>query len=47
MAAVSDNNNRNGGAAMKVRGYDRIASNPMSRLILVSDHLLLFSVRSW
>ena len=47
MAAVSDNTNRNGGAAMKMRGYDRIASNLMSRLLLVSDHLLLFGVRSW
>ena len=47
MAAVSDNSNRNGGAAMGVGGAERIDSNLISRLLLVSDTLLLFGVNSW
>ena len=47
MAAVSDNSNRNVGAAMWVGGAERIDSNLIRRLILVSDPLLLFGVRSW
>ena len=47
MAAVSDNSNRNGGAAMGGYGSERIASNLISRLLLVSDPLFLFCVRSW
>ena len=42
MAAVSDNSNRNGGAAMGVGGAERIAYNLTSRLLLVSDTLFFF-----
>ena len=47
MAAVSDNSNRNGGALMGVVGAERISSNLIIRLILVSDPLLILCVRSW
>ena len=47
MAAVSDNSNRNGGALMGVGGADKIASNLISRLLLVSDPSFLFCVFSW
>ena len=47
MDAVSDNSNRNGGAAMGVDGSERIAYNLIRMLLLVSDPLLLFGVRSW
>ena len=47
MAAVSDNSNRNGGAAMGVCGSERIAFNLISRLLLVRDPLFIFGVRSW
>ena len=46
MASVSDNSNRNGGATMGVGGAERIASNMISRLILVSDPLFLFGFHS-
>ena len=42
MAAVSDNSNRNGGTAMGVGGTERIASNLISRSLLVSDTLFPF-----
>ena len=42
MDAASDNSNRNGGAAMGMGEVERIASNLISRLLLVSDNLLLF-----
>ena len=45
LAAVSDNYNRNGGAAMGVGGAERIASNLISRPLLVSDTISLFGVR--
>ena len=41
MAAVSDNYNRNDGAAMGVGGAERISYNLISRLLLVSDPILL------
>ena len=47
MSAASDNSNLNGGAAMGVGGAERIASNLIKRLLLVSDPLLLFGIRSW
>ena len=47
MDAVSDNSNRNGGAAMGVCGSERIDSNLISRLLLVPDTLFIFGVRSW
>ena len=47
MAEVSDNSNRNGGAAMGVGGAERIASNLISRLLLVSYPLFLSGVRYW
>ena len=47
MAAMSDNLNLNGGATMGVGGADRIASNLIIRLLLVSDTILLFGVHSW
>ena len=47
MDAASDNSNRNGGAAMGMGGAERISSNLISRLILVSDPLFLFCVRCW
>ena len=42
MAVASDNSNRNGGAAMGVGGDERIASNPIIRLLLVSGPPLIF-----
>ena len=47
MAAVSDNSNQYCGAAMGLVGAERIASNLISMLLLVSGPLLLFAVRSW
>ena len=47
MVVVSDNSNRNGGAAMGMGRSDRIASNLISRLLLVSVTLLLLGIRSW
>ena len=47
MDAVSDISNRNGAAAMGVGGDERIASNLISRLLLVSYPILFFGVRSW
>ena len=47
MAVVSDNSNRNGGAALGVGGAERISSNLIRGLLLVSDPLFLFGVRSW
>ena len=47
MAAVSDSSNLNGGAAMGVSGSERISSNLIIRLILVSDPILILCVRSW
>ena len=47
MAAVSANSSQNGGAAMGVGGAERIFSNLIIRLLLVSDTLLLFFVSSW
>ena len=47
MAAVSDDSNRNCGAAMEVGGDERISSNLISRLLLLSDPIFLFGVRSW
>ena len=44
---MSDNSNRNGGTSMGVGGADRIASNLISRLLLVSDSIFLFGVRYW
>ena len=46
MAAVSDNSNRNIGAAMGVGGAERITSNLIRRLLLVSDPFFLFGVHS-
>ena len=45
MDAVSDNSNRNGGAVMGVGVDERIASNLISRLLLVSDPILCFGDR--
>ena len=47
MDVVSDNSNRNGGAAMGVGRAERIYSNLISRLILVSDTIFFFGVCSW
>ena len=47
MAAVSDSSNLNGGAAMGVSGSERISSNLIIRLLLVSDLIFLFGVHSW
>ena len=47
MVAVSENSNRNCGAFMEVGWAGRIASNLISRLLLVSDLILFFCVRSW
>ena len=47
MATVYNISNRNGGATMGVGGAERIAYNLIIRLLLVSDPLLLFRVRSW
>ena len=47
MAAVSDHSNRNVGSVMGVSEAERIASKLISRLLLVSGPLLLFSVRFW
>ena len=47
MDAMSDNSIRNGGATMGVGGDERIVSNLIIRLLLVSDPLFLFYVRYW
>ena len=47
MDAASDNSNRNGGAAMGMGGAERISSNLISRLLLVSVDLLVFGICSW
>ena len=47
IAVVSDNSNQNGGAAMRVGGAEMIASHLISKLLLVSDLILFFCVRSW
>ena len=47
MDVAFDNSNRNGGSAMGMGGGERIASNLISRLILLSDPLFLFGVRYW
>ena len=47
MDVVSDNSNRNGGTSMGVGGADRIASNLIIRLLLVSDTIFIFCVCSW
>ena len=47
IAAVFDNSSRNGGAAMGLVGAEMIAYNLISRLLLVSNPLFLFGVRSW
>ena len=47
MAVVSNNSNLNGGAAIGVGGAESIDSNLISRLLLVSDPLLIFGVRYW
>ena len=44
MAAAFDNSNQNGGCAMGMGGSERIASNLISRLLLVYDPLFLFGV---
>ena len=43
MDMVSDNSNRNGGAAMGVGGAKKISYNLIIRLLLVSGTLYLFS----
>ena len=47
VAVTFDNSNRNGGAMMGFGGADIIASDLISRLLLVSDPLLIFGVGSW
>ena len=47
MSGVSDNSNRNGGAAMVEGGAESISSNLISRLLLVSDPLFVFYVCYW
>ena len=47
IAEVSYNYNRNGGAVMGLGRTKRIASNMISRLLLVSETLFLFVIRSW
>ena len=47
MSAVPYDSNQNGGSLMGVGGDERIASNLISRLPLVSDPLSLFVVRFW
>ena len=47
MAAVYDNSNLNSGSGMGVGGAEMIASSLINRLILLSDPILLFGVRSW
>ena len=44
MPAVSDSSNRNGGTMMGLGGAERIASNLIRRLLLVSDIIFLFGV---
>ena len=48
MVAVEFYNlNWNGGASMGMGGTEGIASNLISRLLLVSDTLFLFGISSW
>ena len=44
IAAAFDNLNCNGGAAMGMGGVDRISSDLLIRLLLVSDPLFVFWV---
>ena len=47
IAALFNNSNRNCGAEMGVGGAERIDYNLISRLLLVSDPLLLFGFCFW
>ena len=52
MAKLSDNSNQNGGDVVGMGGVDRIFSNLISRVLLVSGTLFLFWVsffgeRAW
>ena len=46
MVVVSDNSNRNGGAAMGMGGAERIDSNRIRSLLLVTVPLILFEICS-